>query len=262
MSLVKLIRYSGGRLAGQRIRAAFVGLLPFAAELLFRFGEAAVFGFLLYFGAVRPSELFSGNTSALLAASAACIFLRRFTSAPLMLASADWFTQVCQCRLSPSFTLNGRMLGRSLAASAWSCILGAVMLLPVLFFGGSAVRLVSQDGSGFQVFMAFHAATLTAASVYFLLKVRLSLTAVPFMLVQFPQISPLKTVLKAVRFTNGRRGEILGVMLVCIVPALTVIGIPAAVMTYFSAMSTLTEIAVCEDDYRTHFMGSFRGTPF
>ena len=65
MKIRELIRYSGRLLEGRRARTMMICLLPAAAELFFRFAEAAVFSLLLYFGGSMPIELFSGSSAAL-----------------------------------------------------------------------------------------------------------------------------------------------------------------------------------------------------
>ena len=83
MKIRELIRYSGRLLEGRRARTMMICLLPAAAELFFRFAEAAVFSLLLYFGGSMPIELFSGSSAVQLSVTGVCTLLRWLTAAPL-----------------------------------------------------------------------------------------------------------------------------------------------------------------------------------
>ena len=251
----ELIRYSRGFLKGRRSATAAICVFPLFAELFFRFAEAAVYSLLLYFGEMQPVALFRAESRMQLAVVLLCTIFRWITVYPLGYAAAfrlcDICTDDCKRRKVPfsRVLMNRRSYKRSLAAALWSKLVGCAALLPAVFFGVTAYSLINSSLDANGVFMAVHAIVLTAVSAAIWISCRLSLSAVPYLLVKFPKKSPLRTVLYSLRSMRGRRGVIVRIGAMCLPLGLTVVGIPAAVTRFKAAYALAIDIFIREDEY-------------
>lgn len=252
MKIRKLICYSDSLLKGRRMKALLVSLMPVSAELLFRFAEAALYSLLLYFGGISPLGLFTGESVLQQLAALLCTVWRWLTVSPLIYASAYWFSGLSGERDKSSLSeliLSRKVFRRSLAALLWTKLAGLLALVPVFLFGGAAYLLASEGEGSIHVLMAVHASVLTAISVFLWLRVKLTMLAVPFLMVHYSDSSAFAAVRSSFRFMRGRRGVLFRLLLIYLLPMLTVVGIPFLLPGLFSAAAVLVDISVKEDEY-------------
>ena len=242
MKIRELIRYSGRLLEGRRARTMMICLLPAAAELFFRFAEAAVFSLLLYFGGSMPIELFSGSSAVQLSVTGVCTLLRWLTAAPLMYGAAQRLylitAELPHKRNLPfsRIVLNKRTLRRSVSAALWTRAIGLLELL--------RGRL-----RGTEMFLAANALFFAALSAVMWLSVKLSFAAVPFLLVRYPQQTAFRIVLRSIGFMRGRKRVLAGLIAVYLPQMLTIVGLPYALMRLMTAFSLSIDIFIREDEY-------------
>ena len=255
MKIRELIRYSGRLLEGRRARTMMICLLPAAAELFFRFAEAAVFSLLLYFGGSMPIELFSGSSAVQLSVTGVCTLLRWLTAAPLMYGAAQRLylitAELPHKRNLPfsRIVLNKRTLRRSVSAALWTRVIGLLGLVPVVFFGAWAYELLRGRLRGTEMFLAANALFFAALSAVMWLSVKLSFAAVPFLLVRYPQQTAFRIVLRSIGFMRGRKRVLAGLIAVYLPQMLTIVGLPYALMRLMTAFSLSIDIFIREDEY-------------
>lgn len=254
MKLRKLIQYSKQLLRGRRIKTSLICLLPLGAELFFRSAEACVYSLLLYFGEISPIMLFSGKSTVQLAFTSICTLLRWIVTAPLISAAAFRLCEVCgdtdkSCTPLSEIILNRSFFRRSLAALLWTKIVGLITLIPAVFFGVTAYSLLISSHSAKELFMTAHAIMLTLVSIGMWISLKLSLTAVPFLLVQFPKKSVFHVVRESIGFMNGRKAALVKLMAVYLPPMLTVIAVPILLPELMTAFSLSIDIYIKEDEY-------------
>ena len=255
MKIRELIRYSGRLLEGRKTKTMIICLLPPAAELFFRSAEAAVFSMLLYFGSLKPMELFGIRSPVQLGVTAVCTLLRWITAAPLMYAAAKrlyGITVELPAKRTESFSrslLRKATFRRSLSAALWTKVMGLLALVPCIFFGTMAYRLLHGRLQAEEVFLAANALFLTAVSAVMWLSLQLSFAAVPFLLVRFPGQTAFRIVLYSVSFMKGRKSVLIRLAAVYLPQMLTVAGLPGGLMKFMTAFSLSTDIFIREDEY-------------
>lgn len=252
MKIRKLTRYSDDLLKGRLMKAFLVSLMPVSAELIFRLAEAAAYSLLLYFSNISPLGLFTGESALQQLAAALCTVWRWLTSAPLIYASAYWFSGLsgdCRKRNLSELILDRKIYCRSLAALLWTKLAAFIMLVPVFLFGAAAYWLASEGGGSISVLMAVHASVMTIISAFLWLRAKLTMLAVPFILVYFPEKSAFEAVRSSFRLMRGRRGTLLKLLAVYLPPMLTIIAVPFLLPKLFSAAAVLIDISVKEDEY-------------
>ena len=253
MKVRELIRYTGGLLRGRQTRTMIICALPLAAELFFRFAEAAAFSLLLYFGGSRAIRLFGGDSGVQLAVTAVCTLLRWVTAAPLMYAAAySLYGITGENPRSMRFSrllLRKRTLRRSISAALWTKVIGLLALVPVIFFAVMAYELTDRRLRGASAFLVGNAVLLAVIFGFLWLSLKLSFAAVPFLLVRFPQLTAFRTVMFSISFMQGRRSVLLRLIAAYLPQMLTVAGIPFAVSKLMSAFSLSIDIFIKEDEY-------------
>lgn len=255
MKINELIRYSRGLLSGRRARTMMICILPLGAELFFRFAEAAVYSLLLYFGSMEPIMLFGGDSPVQLSASAASGILRLLTAAPLMYAAAyrlyGMTAEVPQkrCESFSRILLRKCTFKRSISAAMWTKAAGLLALSPAVFFGTAAYGLMGERLGPSEAFLAANAVFLTGVSVLMWLSLKVSFSAVPYLLVRFPKQTAFRTVLYSVRFMKGRKRVPLKLLAVYLPQMLTIIGLPYALTKLMTAFSLSIDIFIKEDEY-------------
>lgn len=254
MKLRELIQYTKHLLKGRRTKTSLICLLPLGAELFFRSAEACVYSLLLYFGEISPIMLFSGNSTVQLAFTSLCTLLRWIVTAPLINAAAFRLCGICgnadkgDTPLS-EIMLNRRFFRRSLSALLWTKIVGLITLIPAVFFGVTAYSLLISSHSAKELFMTAHAIVLTVVSIVMWLSLKLSLMAVPFLLVQFPKKSVFRVVRESIGFMSGRKSALVKLMAVYLPPMLTVAALPFLLPELMTAFSLSIDIYIKEDEY-------------
>lgn len=252
MKIRKLIGYSENLLKGRMMKALLVSLMPVSAELLFRLAEAAAYSLLLYFGNISPLGLFTGESSLQQLAALLCTVWRWLTAAPLIYASAYWFSALSgeqEKKNLSELILDRKIYRRSLAALLWTKLAGFLMLAPVFLFGGAAYWLASEGEGSISVLMAVHASVMAVISAYLWLRAKLTMLAVPFILVHFPERSAFMAVRSSFSLMHGRRGALLRLLTIYLTPMLTIAAIPFLLPRLFSAAALLIDISVKEDEY-------------
>lgn len=253
MKIRQLIPYTKKLLRGRRVRTAIICILPLCSEIFFRLAEAAVYSLLLYFGEITPAELFSGGSPVQLSAALVLTLMRWVVTAPLLCASAFRLSEICSEKPCTPFSrviLSRWNFRRSLAALLWMKLTGLIALAPAVFFGLSTYSMLHGTLDTDEMFIAANSAVLTAVSFIMWLSLKLSFAAVPFILVRYPQKSPLRAVLSSVGFMRGRRIVLLKLAAVYILPAMSIVGTAFALTRTMTAFSLSIDIFMREDEYR------------
>lgn len=255
MKIRELIRFSRGLLRGRRARTMMICILPLGAELFFRFAEAAVFCMLLYFGEMQPIKLFGGNNPIQLFVTAASTLLRLVTAAPLMYAAAYklcGMTSEAPQKRRESFSrilLRKCTFKRSISAALWTKAASLLALTPAVFFGTAAYGLMGERLAPREAFLAANAIFLTGVSVVLWLSLKLSFTAVPYLLVRFPKLTAFRAMIFSVGFMKGRKSVPLRLLAVYLPQMLTIVGLPYGLTKLMTAFSLSIDIFIKEDEY-------------
>lgn len=253
MKAWELIGYSRRCLKGKRREIFLVCSLPLGAELLFRALESAIYSLLLYFGTFKPISLFTGESLRQLVIAAFFAVLRLVTCPPLWCAAAvrlREFTDESPRRTSfQEMLLNGRFIRRSISASFAGKLLSAAVLAPGLGAAYLALRILSYGADSTELFIAVNGIVLTAVSLIMWISLKLSLTAVPWILAAYPGKDGFSAVFGAIRFMRGRRSLPVKLMIAYLIPAVTVIGLPFVIPEAAAAFSQAVSIFMKEDEY-------------
>ncbi len=253
MRIRELISFSGKMLKGKRAVTMTVCLLPLAAELFFRFAEAAVYSLLLYFGQMQPVALFSGGSRIQLAVALITAVLRITFTAPLTFAMAFRLMELCGSRKSVTplsrILMSRKYFRKSLGLSILSKSAALIALAPAVFFGITASSMLSTARTARELFLTCHAFMLTVVSVIMWLSLKISLAAAPFLMVHFPEYSPFRIILLSIRFMKGRKSAFVGLAAVYLLPIVSIIGLPFACTRLTSAAALCISIYIKEDEY-------------
>lgn len=253
MRIRELISFSGKMLKGKRAVTMTVCLLPLAAELFFRFAEAAVYSLLLYFGQMQPVALFSGGSRIQLAIALITAVLRITFTAPLTFAMAFRLMELCGSRKSVTplsrILMSRKYFRKSLGLSILSKSAALIALAPAVFFGITASSMLSTARTARELFLTCHAFMLTVVSVIMWLSLKISLAAAPFLMVHFPEYSPFRIILLSIRFMKGRKSAFVGLAAVYLLPIVSIIGLPFACTRLTSAAALCISIYIKEDEY-------------
>lgn len=254
MKIRELTAFSKKLLKNKKAATMTICLLPLAAELFFRFAEAAVFSLLLYFGEMPPIALFSGENKLQLAVTLIAFVLRVAVTAPLSFGAAHRLMEMCgenRKRFTPfsRILMSRKNFRKSLALTLWSKLIGFLALIPAAFFGVNAYLLFIRSNSVSGIFLTCHACMLTIISAAFWISVKLSLAAGFFLTAHFPKMSAFKIIIYSMKFMRGRKKELMKPVLLYIPLMLTVIGIPYAVTRIMTAYALGISIYIKEDEY-------------
>ena len=255
MKVRELIRYSNRLLRGRRAGTMMICILPLGAELFFRFAEAAVYSLLLYFGSLPPIRLFGGDEPLQLAVTTVSTVLRCVTVAPLTYAAAYrlyGMTGERPCRKACSLSrilLRKCTLKRSISAALWTKAVSLLALAPAIFFGVSAYGMIHEKMYADEAFIAANMVFLAAVSVFMWLSLKLSFSAVPYLLVRFPKLTAYRAMVFSVRFMRGRKSVFLRLLTVYLPQMLTIAGLPYGLTKLMTAFSLSIDIFIKEDEY-------------
>lgn len=253
MKISELLRYTKKLLKGRSIRTGMICILPLCAALFFRCAEAAVYSLLLYFGEMTPLSLFGGKSPVCSAASLIFTLLRWITVSPLMYATAFRLYEICSEKAETTplseILLSRTAFRRSLGAVLLSKIISFAALIPTAFLGVLTFSMLKESLNADETFAVVNTAFLTLVSFLMWLSLRLSLAAVPFLMVRYPQKSIFRTVFSAVRFMSGRKGILLRLAAVYILPSISIVGLPFAATRFLTAFALSTDIFNREDEY-------------
>ena len=255
MKVRELIRYTKKLLKGRRAGTMMICLLPLGAELFFRFAEAAAYSLLLYFGSIPPIKLFGGDEPLQLAVTAVSTALRWLTVAPLMYAAAyrlHGMTGERPGKHRSSFSrilMRKRTFRRSISAALWTKAIGLLALVPAIFFGVSAFGMIHEKMYADEVFITVNMLFLAAVSVIMWLSLKLSFSAVPYLLVRFPDMTAFRTMVYSTGFMSGRKRVLLRLLAVYMPQMLTLAGLPYGLTKFMTAYSLSIDIFIKEDEY-------------
>lgn len=253
MNIRELISFSGRLLKGRTAVTMTICLLPLAAELFFRFAEAAIYSLMLYFGQTEPAGLFSGGNRIQLAAAMIITILRVITAAPLTFAAAYRLMEICGGRkpLTPvsRILLSRKYFRKSIGLSIMSKAVSLLALAPAAFFGITAWTLFSTAGNTKELFLTCHAFMLTAVSILMWLSLKISLAAAPFLMAYFPEHSPFRIIFMTISFMKGRKKTFAGLAAVYLLPILSIAALPIACTRLMTAAALCISIHIKEDEY-------------
>ncbi len=259
MKLGNITDYSAKLLKGSRMNAMLIVLAVLSAEVFFRIAEAALYSLMLYFGTIKPAELFTDKNLLQYLISAVFTTLRYIAAAPLIFTAACRFTGICtgnaKLKRTPLSTvlLSRRLYRRSLASLIYSKLAGVIFMLPAAFFGHTTFSLISDGASGnspTSLFMSVHAGVMTLLSVGLWIWAKLSLMTVPFLMVYFPERKVFSIAVHSIGFMKGRRAVMVKLFAYYSLRMLPIVTIPAVLPELFSAAALCIDIFIKEDEYR------------
>lgn len=259
MKLGTLTSYSDKLLRGFRTKAFLICLSVAGTELFFRLAEASLCSLMLYFGELKPIELFTGQYLLKSAVSISCTILRWLAAAPLTYAAACRFTGLCSdCPKLRDTTISEILLSRrdflrSICALLCSKAAGIIFAVPAAFFGTVTFSLVSGGISGnspSQLFMAVHAAVMTISSAVLWIWAKLAMLTIPFLMVYFPDRSIPRLVRDSLIFMKGRRMTLIRLFLRKLPAMLPVVTIPLVLPGLYTSAALCINIFIKEDEYR------------
>lgn len=257
MRLGKIIGYSYSLMSGSKMRFTLLCSAIVGTQLLFRLSEASVYWIMLYFGNLRPAELFMLNNPIKVISGICFTLMRYFATAPLIYCAAYRTTGICmdngrmRCASLSGLILNKKRFGRSLCALLISKAVGFVFLIPTVFFGITAFRLISESSdSSVRLFMAVHAAVMTLLSAGLWVRAKLAMMCVPFLLIREPEKSVFSISAESFRFIRGRRSTLLKIILFYAPQGLLIFTAPIALSGLLSATALCIDIFIKEDAYR------------
>lgn len=259
MKLRQLTDYTKNILRRRQLRSLMVCLALLGTELFFRLAETALYSVILYLGDVTPGGLFTGESKLQQIIAVCCTVLRYLTSAPLVYAAAHWFCTVTsdkqlRCRKTSlsAVILRRKVYFRSLSVTLLTKLTGLLFLLPAFFFGAVTFSLVAGiigNSDDTSLFMAVHAGVMTLISLFIWLRARLALTAVPYLMILFPKISPIGLIIRSFRLMKGRRVMLVRIFIHYITPMLFIVTVPTLLPRLFAAVSLFVSISLREDEY-------------
>ena len=121
--------------------------------------------------------------------------------------------------------------------------------MPTALLGAYAYTLIADGGVGSELFAAWNAAALAVLSAFLWLGARLSVTAVPFLLAEYPERGGISCVLMSLSFMRSRKRLPLGLAAVYFLPLATAVGIPIFLPEAAAAFATGISIFIKEDEY-------------
>ncbi len=257
MKIRQLTGFTSQLLKGRQTMAFLVCAMPLGASLLFRFAETTVYSLFLYYTGMKPVGLFLGYSIFQQMISLVFAIVRVVAVSPLVYFTAMWLARLCDDRCSRK-SANARTLlspgvfSRSFCGALLSRLIALAALIPAVTFGYFAFRQISDAVNGYRDFnliMTVHALSLTIFSLYMWLKIKLTLTAVPFLLVRLPKLSVARVIRYCFVFMKNRRTALIKIFLSYIPLMLPVVTAPIAVTRLFTAISLYFTISLREDEY-------------
>lgn len=247
----EITAYSKKLLKGRRINTALICMLPVFAEIFIRFTEASVYSLLLYFGELPPRSLFTDISPAQTAIAVTGGIIRFAVVSPLLFASAKRLCEICSDNGKiTSFTdiiSDGHFLMHSFTASAVSKIFSAVFLAVPVFLGFTAYSLISGNKGNEITFIEVNACILTAISFFSWISLKISLSALPFLMFYFPEKNIFSLAIYTIKFMSRRKMSIIR-LFVTRIPMLVVL-FPRSFPEFMTALSLSISIYVKEDEY-------------
>lgn len=248
----ELLSYSRRLVKGRRSELLLICMIPVGTELFFRTAEAALYCLMLYFGNIKPINLFTGENAEQAVISGIFAVLRFLVIPPLWCGLAARLMMFAEGKNeSPAFSdmlLSGKFIGRAVTAALFGRLISAAVLLPGVLSAACGIGMLS-DGADSGELIA--ATNLIAVGIGFVIlwgAVRLSLTAVPFLLWERRDLSAVRTVIYALRFMRERRGLPLTLIFIYLPPVLTIVAAPYFIPEWAAAYAVGVSIFLKEDE--------------
>lgn len=226
MKIRELSGYTSKKIKGKRWELLLLCLLPIGGELLLRSAEAAIYSLLLYYGTMRPIDLFTGIYTEQAILSALFILLRFLLMPPLWCGLGARLMLFAEGKKEPHrlsrYLSSGKFILRAILANFFVCLISALFLLPIVAAFALGIYLLSDGASGAELFTAVN---LIAVGMFLGIRwfyLRLGLTAVPFLLLKKRELSAFRVVLFTLRFMRHRGKFPLKLMLTYLLPVLII----------------------------------------
>ena len=265
MKIRELTGYSRKMIKGKRTELFLICLLPIGTELFLRTAEAALYSLMLYFGNIQSIELFTGKNMEQAVLSVLFSLLRCLIMPPLWCGLAARLMMFAEGKKeSPSFSdmlLSGKFIVRTISASLFVRLISAILLLPCIAAISYAVYTLSDGAEGAEFFMAVNLIAVGIALGIYWAAVRLSFTAVPFLLWRYRNLSAAKVVFLCFRFMRQRRKLPFMLILTYLPPILTIAAAPYFIPEWAAAYAVSISIFLKEDesaDERAYICGGYR----
>lgn len=253
MKTFELIGYSRRKIKHRRREVLLVCLPPIFADIFFRLAETALYSVLLYLGAFTPQELFTGRSMEQLVIAVVFTFMRWIITAPLWCCTAVRLLEFAGDKekksLFSEMLLNGRFIRRSFSSFFMRKLISTAVLLPSVAAGIYTASLLSSSADSRQLFYASNTGALCAVLFLFWISVNISMSAVPFLLAEYPEKSGIGAVFMSFRFMKGRKKMLVGAGLIFLIPLITVIAIPFVIPETASVYAVGISIFFKEDEY-------------
>lgn len=218
MKTRELMKYSRKLVKGHRSEILLICILPIGTEFFLRTAEASLYCLMLYFGNIKPINLFNGNVMEQVIISALFVVLRCVVMPPLWCGLASRLMMFAEGKKeSATFTdmlLSGKFISRAIGASLFGRLISAMFLLPCIVTAGLGISMLTDGAKGSELIISTSLITAGIGFGILWAAVKLGLTAVPFLLWAHSEYSPFKTVMLSFRFMRNRRKLPLALMLV------------------------------------------------
>lgn len=252
MKIRELTGYSRKLIKGRRCEIFLLCLLPIGTELFLRTAEAALYCLMLYFGNIRPIDLFIGGNAEQAVLSVVFSLLRFLVMPPLWCGLAARLMMLADGIDEPPafsrFLLSGKFILRSISAAFFVRLISALLLIPVVVSAAYGINLLSDGAEGSELIAAVNLIALSLALGIFWVSVRLGLTSVPFLLWRNRERSAFGTVLFSLRFMRQRRNMPLKLILTYMPLVLTIAAAPYFIPEWAASYAVGISIFFKEDE--------------
>lgn len=253
MKTHQLIRYSRQKIKGRRGEILLICLIPLGGEIFLLLGEAAIYCIMLYFGGLKPAELFTAGNIEQTVIAVLFGAVRLAVMPPMWCAAAVRILEIVENREKKSavadMLINWKFLRKSTAVFLAGRLVSALVLcFPLIFFAASFIML-SDGGDWLELFLAANTAVLGLISAAVWAGTKISLMSAPFLMAAFPEKGVWRTVFMSLRFMRGRRKMPVCLALFYFLPVLAVIPIPYLIPEIAAAYATGISIFMKEDEY-------------
>lgn len=252
MKLRELTRYSAGLIKGRRCEILLLCLLPIGTALFLRTAEAALYSLMMYFGNIRPIDLFTMKNTEQVVLSALFSLLGFLVMPPLWCGLGARLMMIANGSDDPSafsdMLLSGKFILRAVSAAFFSKLISAALFVPCIAFAAAGIHIIADGADGTRLISAVNFIALSVGSALYWASVRLGLTAVPFLLWHYRRLSSFRTVLLSLRFMRGRRSLPLKLMVTHLPLSLTIAAAPYFIPQWAVSYAVGISIFLKEDE--------------
>lgn len=248
----ELLGYSRRLVKGRRRELLLICMIPVGTELFFRTAEAALYCLMLYFGNIKPIGLFTGESGEQAVISGIFAVLRFLVIPPLWCGLAARLMNFAGGRSEKisisDMLLSGKFVGRAITAAFFGRLIAAAALFPGILSAAWGITMISDGADSGELIAATNLIALGIAFFMLWAAVRLSLTAVPFLLWERRDLSAVRTVIYTLRFMKDRRGLPLTLIFAYLPPILTIAAAPYFIPEWAAAYAVGISIFIKEDE--------------